>query len=90
MKSLLSHIIFDQSPFHLCLCPTSSTLRKAGEHMTNRVQLKAAAAMLLQLGVERRSVYEDEFEIPFLDQSRSFFRVCLRSSSNIITLAIPM
>lgn len=39
-----------------------------------RMQIREACQMLVQLGVESPSVYEEDFERPFLDQSREFYR----------------
>ena len=37
--------------------------------------MKNACQMLMSLGVENRSVYAEDFEIPFLQQSAEFYRV---------------
>ena len=42
-----------------------------------RGAVKNACQMLMALGVDARTVYETEFEIPFLRQSAEFYRVCL-------------
>lgn len=39
-----------------------------------RQGIKNACNMLMALGVENRSVYEQDFEIPFLEQSAEFYR----------------
>ena len=33
--------------------------------------------MLMILGLEGRSVYEEDFEAPFLEMSAEFFQVCV-------------
>jgi len=37
--------------------------------------IKNTCEMLLALGINSRSVYEDYFEKPFLDESAEFFKV---------------
>lgn len=39
-----------------------------------RMGVKNACQMLMALGVESRSVYEEDFENPFLQESAEFFR----------------
>jgi cullin 3 len=41
----------------------------------NRGLLKSITQMLIDLGVNSRSVYEDDFEKPFLETSANFYRV---------------
>jgi len=41
----------------------------------NRGLLKSITQMLIDLGVNSRAVYEDDFEKPFLDTSSTFYRV---------------
>lgn len=36
--------------------------------------------MLMILGLEGRSVYEEDFEAPFLEMSAEFFQVCEKTS----------
>lgn len=40
-----------------------------------RGAVKSACQMLMALGINLRSVYESEFEQPFLQQSAEFYRV---------------
>lgn len=40
-----------------------------------RGAIRNACQMLMVLGLEGRSVYEEDFEIPFLDMSAEFFQV---------------
>ena len=41
----------------------------------NRGAVKNACQMLMILGIDSRTVYEEDFEKPFLDQSAEFYRV---------------
>lgn len=41
--------------------------------------------MLMILGLEGRSVYEEDFEAPFLEMSAEFFQVCQTRLQNINT-----
>lgn len=41
----------------------------------NRGAIRNACQMLMVLGLEGRSVYEEDFEIPFLNMSAEFFQV---------------
>lgn len=43
--------------------------------------MKNACQMLMALGVDARTVYESEFEIPFLRQSAEFYRVSILFST---------
>lgn len=40
-----------------------------------RGAIRNACQMLMILGLEGRSVYEEDFETPFLDMSAEFFQV---------------
>lgn len=42
-----------------------------------RGAIRNACQMLMILGLEGRSVYEEDFEAPFLEMSAEFFQVCL-------------
>ena len=48
-----------------------------------RGAVKNACQMLMILGIDSRSVYEEDFEKPFLDQSADFYRVSIK---NIFTV----
>lgn len=52
-------------PFILCLLLLSI-----------RGAIRNACQMLMILGLEGRSVYEEDFEAPFLEMSAEFFQVC--------------
>lgn len=43
--------------------------------VVDRIAIKNACQMLMVLGIEKRSVYEEDFERPFLQQSAEFYRV---------------
>ncbi len=43
--------------------------------ITQRESIKATCNMLIVLGIDSRSVYEEVFETPFLAQSAEFFKV---------------
>jgi len=40
-----------------------------------RSAVKNACQMLMSLGIDNRSVYAEDFETPFLQQSAEFYRV---------------
>ena len=40
-----------------------------------RAAVKEACDMLMLLGIGNRTVYEEDFELPFLQQSRDFFKI---------------
>ena len=41
----------------------------------NHLAIKNACQMLMSLGINTRSVYEEDFERPFLTQSASFYKI---------------
>lgn len=43
--------------------------------LTTRGAIRNACQMLMILGLEGRSVYEEDFEAPFLEMSAEFFQV---------------
>lgn len=49
------------------------TLERKGEYIEAH-WIKNVCQMLVQLGIDRRSVYEEIFEVPFLEQSAEFYR----------------
>lgn len=51
-------------------------VRERRGELVDRQSIKAACQMLMVLGIENRSVYEEDFERPFLLQSAEFYRVC--------------
>lgn len=48
--------------------------------LSTRGAIRNACQMLMILGLEGRSVYEEDFEAPFLEMSAEFFQVCERTS----------
>ena len=38
--------------------------------------MKNVCKMLMALGIGKREVYEEDFEEPFLEESREFYKVC--------------
>ena len=44
-----------------------------------RGAVKATCEMLMALGIKTRTVYEENFEQPFLEVSGEFFKVCHQS-----------
>lgn len=51
-------------------------MRERRGEVVDRLAIKNACQMLYVLGIEDRSVYEEDFEGPFLQQSADFYRVC--------------
>lgn len=47
---------------------------RTGE-LINRTLIKSITQMLVDLGVNSRSVYEEDFEKPFLEATRDFYRI---------------
>lgn len=41
----------------------------------NHLAIKNACQMLMSLGINTRTVYEEDFERPFLAQSASFYKI---------------
>lgn len=52
---------------------TQVTMERRGEYIESH-WIKNVCQMLVQLGVEKRAVYEEIFEVPFLEQSAEFYR----------------
>lgn len=52
-------------------------VRERRGELADRQSIKAACAMLMVLGIDSRSVYEEDFERPFLAQSAEFYKVVL-------------
>jgi len=50
-------------------------MRERRGEVVDRLAIKNACQMLMILGIEDRSVYEEDFERPFLHQSAEFYRV---------------
>jgi cullin 3 len=50
-------------------------LREREGEIVDQTAIKTACQMLMVLGINNRSVYEEYFETPFLQQSAEFYRV---------------
>ena len=50
-------------------------VRERKGEVADKLSVRAACQMLMVLGIERRDVYEEDFERPFLTQSAEFYRV---------------
>jgi cullin 3 len=44
--------------------------------ISSRSAVKNACQMLMNLGIDSRCVYAEDFETPFLSQSAEFYQVC--------------
>ena len=53
-------------------------MRERKGEVVDRIAIKNACQMLMVLGINSRSVYEEDFERPFLQQSAEFYRVSCR------------
>ncbi|CAG2162324.1 unnamed protein product [Oppiella nova] len=49
-------------------------MRERKGEVIDRLAVRNACQMLMQLGIDSRSVYEEDFERPFLQQSAEFYR----------------
>ncbi|CAB3386853.1 Hypothetical predicted protein [Cloeon dipterum] len=49
--------------------------RERRGEVVNRIAIRNACSMLMILGIDSRSVYEEDFERPFLQQSAEFYRL---------------
>lgn len=50
-------------------------VRERKGEVADKLSVRAACQMLMVLGIDSRSVYEEDFERPFLAQSAEFYRV---------------
>lgn len=50
-------------------------MRERRGEKVDRISIKNACQMLMVLGINSRSVYEEDFERPFLQQSAEFYKV---------------
>ncbi|EEB19747.1 Cullin-3, putative [Pediculus humanus corporis] len=50
-------------------------MRERKGEVVDRIAIKNACQMLMVLGIGKRSVYEEDFERPFLQQSADFYRM---------------
>ena len=60
---------------HLRVTLLDMVMRERKGEMVDRIAIKNACQMLMVLGINSRSVYEEDFERPFLQQSAEFYRV---------------
>lgn len=51
-------------------------MRERRGEKVDRISIKNACQMLMVLGINSRTVYEEDFERPFLQQSAEFYKVC--------------
>jgi cullin 3 len=59
---------------HLRETLLAMVMRERKGEVIDRLAVRNACQMLMQLGIESRSVYEEDFERPFLQQSAEFYR----------------
>lgn len=52
-------------------------MRERKGEVVDRIAIKNGCQMLMVLGINSRSVYEEDFERPFLQQSAEFYKVRL-------------
>lgn len=57
--------------------------------LCSRGAIRNACQMLMILGLEGRSVYEEDFEAPFLEMSAEFFQVCEWATLQRLLIVIP-
>lgn len=50
-------------------------MRERRGEVVDRIAIKNACQMLMVLGINSRSVYEEDFERPFLQQSAEFYKM---------------
>ncbi|XP_050422595.1 cullin-3-B-like [Adelges cooleyi] len=60
---------------HLRETLLSMVMRERNGEVIDRLALKSACQMLMVLGIQNRSVYQEDFERPFLAQSSEFYNV---------------
>lgn len=72
---------YPQIKDHLRQCLLDMVYKERRGELTNRSAIKNACQMLMTLGIESRSVYYEDFEDPFLQQSAEFYR---RESQNFL------
>ena len=53
--------------------------------VVDRLALRKACEMLMILSLDSRSVYEEDFEEPFLEKSREFYQVKNCTKSLVLT-----
>lgn len=65
---------YPQIKDHLRQCLLEMVHKERRGELTDRSAIKNACQMLMTLGIESRSVYYEDFEEPFLQQSGEFYR----------------
>ncbi|KAK9732144.1 Cullin family [Popillia japonica] len=60
---------------HLRVTLLDMVMRERRGEKVDRISIKNACQMLMVLGINDRSVYEEDFERPFLEQSAEFYKV---------------
>lgn len=73
---------------HLCETLLDMVMRERKGEVVDRIAIKNACQMLMVLGINSRSVYEEDFERPFLQQSAEFYRVSWQKLLIISTLQL--
>lgn len=73
---------YPQIKDHLRQCLLDMLYKERRGELTDRSAIKNACQMLMTLGIESRSVYYEDFEEPFLQQSAEFYR---RESQNFLS-----
>jgi len=66
---------------HLKALLLDMVTRERNGEVVNRLALRKACEMLMILSLDSRSVYEEDFEEPFLEKSREFYQV---ESQNVL------
>ncbi|RWS04386.1 cullin-3-A-like protein [Dinothrombium tinctorium] len=61
--------------YHLRDTLLSMVARERRGEVIDRLAVRNACQMLMQLGIDSRSVYEEDFERPFLQQSAEFYKL---------------
>ncbi|XP_014249624.1 cullin-3-A isoform X2 [Cimex lectularius] len=60
---------------HLRVTLLDLVMRERKGEVVDRMSIKNASQMLMVLGINSRSVYEEDFEKPFLQQSAEFYKI---------------
>lgn len=63
-------------------------MRERRGEKVDRISIKNACQMLMVLGINSRSVYEEDFERPFLQQSAEFYKVSIFKTEYVFLLII--
>lgn len=60
---------------HLCQTLLTLVRRERKGEVVDRMAIRNACQMLMILGIDTRSVYEEDFEKPFLEESAEFYKL---------------